>query len=130
VIALDTNLVVRLVVDDDPRQAARVVRLIKREEVYLPKTVVLECEWVLRYAYGLEREVIHTALEKLLGLTHLTVEESDTVHQALSWYAEGLDFADALHIASSRRADAFATFDRQLRRRARQLQTTPEVIAP
>jgi len=130
VIALDTNLVVRLLTNDDPRQAARVARLIERETVYLPKTVVLESEWVLRHAYRLEPEVIRTALEKLLGLAQLTVEEGDTVHQALAWYGEGLDLADALHLASSRSADAFATFDRRLRSGARRLKTTPAVIAP
>ncbi len=129
-IALDTNLVVRLVTNDDPRQASRVAKLVEREEVYLPKTVVLESEWVLRHAYGLEREVIRTALEKLLGLARLTVEAGDTVHQALAWYGEGLDFADALHLASSRRVDAFATFDRRLRSVARRLKTTPPVVAP
>ena len=129
-IALDTNLVVRLVTNDDPRQAARVARLIEREEVYLPKTVVLESERVLRHAYGLEPEVIRTALGKVLGLAQLTVEESDTVHQALAWYGEGLDLADALHLASSRRADAFATFDQRLRSRAQRLNTTPVVAAP
>jgi len=130
VIGLDTNLVVRLVTNDDPRQAARVARLVEREEVYLPKTVVLESEWVLRHAYGLEPTVIRTALEKLLGLAQLTVEEGDRVHQALTWYGEGLDFADALHLASCRRVDAFATFDRRLRSRARRLKTTPPVVAP
>jgi len=130
VIALDTNLVVRLVTNDDPRQAARVARLIEREAVYLPKTVVLESEWVLRHAYGLEPEVIRAALEKLLGLAQLTVEEGDTVHQALAWYGAGFDFADALHLASSRCTDAFATFDQRLRRGARRLKTTPAAIAP
>ncbi len=129
-IGLDTNLVVRLLTNDDPRQAARVARLVEREEVYLPKTVVLESEWVLRHAYGLEPTVIRTALETLLGLPQLTVEGADQVHQALTWYGEGLDLADALHLASSRRADTFATFDRRLRSGARRLKTTPPVVAP
>ncbi|RMF86012.1 MAG: type II toxin-antitoxin system VapC family toxin [Nitrospirae bacterium] len=128
--ALDTNLVVRLLVNDDPRQAARVVHLIQRERVFLPKTVLLECEWVLRHAYGLDRGVILGAFEKLLGLDHLTVEDGAAVEQALAWYAQGLDLADALHLASSQGASAFATFDLRLRRRARRLEAQPRVVAP
>lgn len=128
--ALDTNLVVRLLTNDDPRQASRVAALVDQDTIFLPKTVLLESEWVLRYAYNLERPVIHAALLKLLGLATLTVEDSETVLQALAWYGEGLDLADALHLASSRSADAFATFDRKLRNRAKRLNDAAAVVEP
>jgi len=50
--------------------------------------------------------------------------------QALAWYGEGLDLADALHLASSRSADAFATFDRKLRNRAKRLNDAAAVVEP
>jgi len=130
VTALDTNLVVRLLTNDDPRQASRVAALVDREAVFLPNTVLLESEWVLRYAYDLARPVVHAALVKLLGLASLTVEDGETVSQALAWYSEGLDLADALHLASSRSADAFATFDRKLQNRTKGLTGAIAVVAP
>jgi predicted nucleic acid-binding protein len=52
------------------------------------------------------------------------------IARALDWCGQGLDFADALHLASSGRAEAFATFDRALRRRARAVTGTVPVVAP
>jgi predicted nucleic-acid-binding protein len=57
VIAVDTNVIVRLVANDDPAQSPRAARLFAREDVYVPKTVVLETEWVLRVAYELTPDV-------------------------------------------------------------------------
>ena len=63
-IALDTNLIVRLLTNDDPHQAQKAARLIDRHRVYVPKTVLLETEWVLRYAYYLEPGTINAAFRK------------------------------------------------------------------
>ncbi|TVS14162.1 MAG: type II toxin-antitoxin system VapC family toxin [Wenzhouxiangella sp.] len=117
-IAIDTNVLVRLVTNDEPNQAARAARLFGRQDVFMAKTVLLESEWVLRYAYGLSRETIAKALRGALGLPRVTVEDADAVALALEHFEAGLDFADALHWASSRRADRFVTFDKKLIRRA------------
>ena len=129
-IALDTNVVVRVLTNDDPAQARRATRLLTREEVFLPKTVVLESEWVLRHAYGLDRSVISRAFRKFLGLPTVSAEHSSAMDQALAWYDEGLDLADALHLASAREAGAtgFATFDRECARKARKLSDARIVI--
>jgi predicted nucleic-acid-binding protein len=66
-IAVDTNVVVRFLTNDEPRQARRAANLFHREEVLLPRTVLLECEWVLRHAYGIGREVIAEACPSLDG---------------------------------------------------------------
>jgi predicted nucleic-acid-binding protein len=129
-IALDTNLIVRLLTNDEPQQAQKIVRLIDRHQVYVPKTVLLETEWVLRYAYALEPGTINVAFRKLVGLATLSVEDPIAVATAIEWRAMGLDFADALHLASSRPAQGFASFDRDLQRRTRQLRQAVEVIAP
>ena len=83
------------------------------------KTVILETEWVLRYAYEIETSRIIEGLKRLLGLPNVSVEDSDTVTQAISWFEDGLDFAGALHLASSKRADKFVTFDRAFAKKAR-----------
>jgi predicted nucleic-acid-binding protein len=115
VTAVDTNVVVRVVTQDDPDQLEAALTVFRRGPLFLSKTVLLETEWVLRYCYKLSREAIRGTFQKLLGYPRLQVEDRDRVLQALDWYVEGLDFADALHLASSRgSARRFATFDREL----------------
>lgn len=113
-IALDTNVVVRLLTGDDPRQSRRVVRVLAEQQIWISKTVLLETEWVLRRAYQLEPAVIRKSFEKLLGLPTLAVEDEPAVVLALEAHEAGMDFADALHVASSGDAEAFVTFDRKL----------------
>jgi predicted nucleic-acid-binding protein len=125
-IAVDTNVLVRLLTQDDTIQADRAAALFEREEVYICKTVLLETEWVLRFSYGLESLVILKALTNLLGLPHVTVEDNPVVVKALSLFESGMDFADALHLASSKSAIQFVTFDERLKKRAANF--NPQVI--
>jgi predicted nucleic-acid-binding protein len=78
------------------------------------KSVILETEWVLRHAYGIDSATILDGLTTLFGLKNVTVEDSWTVRQCLTWYGQGFDFADALHLASGAKASRFATFDKKL----------------
>lgn len=117
-IAIDTNVVVRLLTNDDPAQAARAADLLARERVLVPKTVLLETEWVLRYSYELAPSVVLAAFRKLLGLPQVAAEDATAIARALELYEGGMDFADALHLASARAATAFATFDTRLAKRA------------
>jgi len=71
-IAVDTNVLVRLLTGDEPEQAWRSGELFARHRVFVPKTVVLETEWVLRYAYRFEPEAVVTGLRKLFGLVNVT----------------------------------------------------------
>jgi predicted nucleic-acid-binding protein len=111
VIAADTNVIVRLLTGDEPRQTARARGLFETETVFLPKTVILEAEWVLRRLYRLERLPIIRALEALLSLPNVRCEDEPVVRRALAWSRENLDFADALHLASRASAERFVTFD-------------------
>jgi predicted nucleic-acid-binding protein len=116
--AVDTNVLVRLLTGDDAEQTKRVAALFKRETIYVPKTVLLETEWVLRRLYGLERKAVVNAFRKVSGLANVEIENPLVVTQALQWCDDGLDFADALHLASSRSSEKFATFDVQLKKSA------------
>jgi predicted nucleic-acid-binding protein len=118
VIAIDTNVVVRLLTNDDPAQAARAADLLARERVLVPKTVLLETEWVLRYSYELPSSAVLAAFRKLLGLPQVAAEDATAIARALELYEGGMDFADALHLASARDTTAFATFDTRLAKRA------------
>jgi predicted nucleic-acid-binding protein len=127
VIGLDTNVVVRVLTRDDPVQAERAARLFAGGRLWLAKTVLLECEWVLRSAYSLQPTTILAAFRSLLGYPPLEVEDKPAVLRALRWYEAGLDFADALHLASLDATDRFASFDRGLAQRAAELDEAPAV---
>lgn len=129
-IALDTNVVVRFLTRDDPAQAIRAKALIETGAAFVPRTVVLETEWVLRTIYRFKRDAIAAGLTRLLGLPGVEIEDRPTVARALDWCRQGLDFADALHLASSVQAQAFATFDRALQRKARGIAGAVPVVAP
>jgi predicted nucleic-acid-binding protein len=138
VIGLDTNVLARYFVaeaDVDPatdaqRQAAR--QLIESgQPLFLPKTVALELEWVLRGYYGFAAAQVDAVFSVLLGLPFLTPEDRPALEQALAGLRAGLDFADALHHASCRRCEAIASFDdRGFARRIRQLNLPPRVVVP
>jgi predicted nucleic-acid-binding protein len=117
-IAVDTNVLVRLLTWDDPVQGAQAKALLSAQDVFVAKTVLLETEWVRRSLYGLDRQRIIAALRGLLGLQRLRCEDSAAVTQALDCAELGLDFADALHLCSSAGAPRFATFDERLHKRA------------
>lgn len=127
-LAVDTSAIVRIVTNDDPEQARRAVALFERERIFIAKTVLLEVEWVLRFSYQLPREVIAPTLRKVIGLPPVAVEDPDEVFIALDGYEQGLDFADALHLASSGSADGFATFDQKMVKRAGTLQAIEIVL--
>ncbi len=120
-IALDANILVRVVTADDPRQLKAAVAVMESGPLWVSKTVLLETERVLRYCYELSRAAILGALQGLLGYQALEVESRGTVLRAFRWYEKGMDFADALHLASSADADRFATFDRELAKLAKSL---------
>ena len=119
-IAIDTNVLVRLLTGDDAAQTSRATALFEQGDIYLGKTVLLETEWVLRFSYELSRPAIIAALKNVLGLPQVTAEDSFAVADALTLFESGMDFADALHLASSREAAQFATFDARLKKRADQ----------
>lgn len=126
-IALDTNVIVRALTQDQPAQARKAAALLRSDALHVSKTVLVEVEWVLRKAYGFPADRIHDALVRFVGLNGLSVEDRPAVVRALDWHARGLDFADALHLASSAAASAFATFDGALARGASKAQAQPPV---
>lgn len=112
--APDTNLVVRLLVDDDPAQTRVARRFFSDQPLYFPVTVLLESEWVLRAVYGHERERIVMALRMMIRLANAATEDEDQVLSALAHYEQGFDFADALHLSRLPADTTFASFDRSL----------------
>ncbi len=130
-IALDTNILARYLLDDEPAQARAARRLLAdtKAEYWIPVTVVLELAWVLRKGDA-PRSVVMERLRDLLSLRNLRVQNADLVFQALRWAAQGMDLADALHLVLSGKAERFATFDEALVKLARKLGVQPTVSAP
>ena len=124
-ISADTNVIVRLLTGDDPTQLKRAEALFSREEVLVTPTVLLECEWVLRYAYRFKPTEIVRAFESLLGLPNVYPQEPVVILTAIEWHKQGLDFVDALHLAKSQEAEAFVTFDKKLVRAASRASNIP-----
>lgn len=130
--SLDTNVLARYYVQDEPRQGAIATRIMTSEpELFVSRTVVAELEWVLRGYYEIKPDQIHAVLTHLLGLGNVTIEQADAVETALRYYQQGVDFADALYLASSQHCSMLLTFDdRKFARRARRLGLKPPVTVP
>lgn len=129
-IAIDTNVVVRFIADDDAEQSPRARRLVAEHSVWVPLTVILETAWVLRRTYRFAPAQLARALRGFAGISGVTLESPDLVAQALAWFERGMDFADALHLAAAGRCAAFATFDAALARAAADAPSAPPVRAP
>lgn len=109
-IALDTNLLVRLLTNDDARQAAKVEAWLSdnatpRSPAYVDHVVLCELAWVLERSYGYGRAHVHQALSALLEHGQLKLESPGLVRQALLLYADGpADFSDYLLAARTQAA--------------------------
>jgi predicted nucleic-acid-binding protein len=123
--AIDTNLVVRFLTADDPELAKVARKVIEAGDVFVGTTVVLETVWVLRAGYQFNAAQIASALQGLGGLPGVTMEEPLHIAQAVAWLSNGMDFADALHLARSEHCTAFVTFDRKLAKSAKGLAAIP-----
>jgi len=121
VIAVDTNVVVRLLTGDDARQTERASALFRTDEVWLSKSVILETEWVLRSLYHFRGRQLSAAMLALTSLATVRVEDPAAVSKALEWTTLGMDFADALHVASMGESARFVSFDEKLVKRAKGL---------
>lgn len=118
-IALDTNILVRLLVGDDAAQVAAVSHALgTRDDVLVLDTVLLETVWVLQSVYGASRQDVVAGIEHVLSLG---IAQTPTAEHALRWFAEGMDFADALHLASActARCNTLLSFDERFARAAR-----------
>ncbi len=110
-IAIDTNIIVRFLTHDDEIQFKKSLALFENHDIFISNSVILETEWVLRYAYNFEPKVISEAFSKLFGLSNVHLSNSVLIAQALEWHIQGLDFADALHLSQCQKYTQFYTFD-------------------
>lgn len=132
--ALDTNVLARFFInDEDDREAARqrpAAIAALSSPVFVPVSVILEFEWVMRGFYGLAHKDIQRVFESLCGLENVQIEDRGIVLAALNAYQQGLDFADALHLARADFCSTFLSFDQRLKKRAKTAGLSPAVETP
>lgn len=127
---VDTNVLARFLLADDPAQHRRSLAALEAEEdIFVPVTVLLELAWVLSARLATRAEIT-SALRKIVALPRARAQHPEAVRRALDWMDAGLDFADAFHLALSERTDRFRSFDANLSRRAARLGARPPVAAP
>lgn len=118
--AVDTNVLVRLLVDDDEDQVRHARAFLRSEgPAWVSLIVVAEVSWVLVSAYAFDRRGLATAIESLLSLSVIELEEPAVVASALDAFrSSAADFGDCLILACARRANRLplATFDTDLGR--------------
>lgn len=118
---LDTNVLVRFLVKDDPDQAAQAVSFMRtactaEDPCHVNRIVLCELEWVLESAYGYPRSTVADAIGRILRTSELLVEDADEAWAALRAYREyGADFSDCLlgQTNLGRGCESTATFDRR-----------------
>ena len=98
--------------------------------MFVPVSVILEFEWVMRGFYALSRKDIQRIFESLCGLEHVQIEDRGIVLTALNAYQQGLDFADALHLARADFCNTFLSFDQRLKKRVKAAGLSPAVETP
>jgi predicted nucleic-acid-binding protein len=126
--AVDTNVLARYYLRDDAVQARVADRILSDGDVFVPKTVMLELEWVLRSVVEQPADKVMDCLEHLIALPGITIEDHDEVEAALRHCRQGIDFADALHLAASHACSELLTSDdRGYARRAAKLGVKPPV---
>ena len=126
-LAVDTNVVVRLLVNDDARQGAMARRLFESDEIWIGVTVLLEAAWVLESVYELNSYDTVKALRGLLGLPNVRVEGSGAVAAALDAACGELELADALHLLRAPEDAESVTFDRGLAKAGRKVRPVRQV---
>lgn len=113
--SIDTSVLVRLLANEDTDQNYIAQSVVANGALVLP-TVILEAIWVWQRRYKLAVGEICAQLRELTTVPTLEVVDISAVLWALDRFEQGADFPDMLHLALSRTADSFATFDKRLAR--------------
>jgi len=127
-VVVDTNVLVRYLVKDDEVQTEIATKFLANNDCLVLKTILLETVWVLssKTAYRFSREVVIKRIKHLFKLPRVFAEDFEQVRTALIWYKDGMDFADALHLAASE--NSFVTFDEKMVKKASQIATDYNLI--
>lgn len=120
IVSIDTNVLVRFLVKDEAatEQCRSAKQVFERQAVFIPESVFLETEWVLRAVYSVPQGEIHSAFTKLLNLAEVLLPDRSALKQVLTYFESGFDFADAWHLVRSE-GHEMKTFDAEFIKKAR-----------
>jgi predicted nucleic-acid-binding protein len=129
-LAVDTNVLARALVDDGSEQGRRSRSLLSEKEVFIPDSVLLETEWLLRSVMKLDRTHINQTFATLVASANMSFSNRSGIADVVAWHGEGLDFADAMHLRASGGCDGLASFDADFKRRAKKIAGTVPIVMP
>ncbi len=119
--ALDTNILVRYLTQDDEPQFLKVLQMLnrKRATFFTCDLVIVETAWVLGEVYGWTPEEVADAFSRLATIPNLIFENENRLRASLKAFRDGADLADELIVRTSRDlgANELATFDKGVIRR-------------
>lgn len=112
-----------LEIENNPKSVQQkiIATKILSKPVYVSLTVILEFEWVMRGVYKLDKPTILNIYRALQRLPTVTIEDKAILDNVLLLFEQGLDFADALHLAQTLSLQGFITFDNNFYKRAKKL---------
>ena len=131
--SLDTSVLVRYYTADDAAlYKAAVAQLTKEPMLFVPKSVVQELWWALTKTkkYEFSPEKVNRVITHLEGLRNIVIEDAEAVTAALVAQRDGMDFPDALHLASSGGCTEMLTFDAGFAKTAKRLNLKPPCVIP
>ena len=129
-LAVDTNVLARALVDDGSEQARRSRTLLSDKEIFVPDSVLLETEWLLRSVMNLDRSQINRTFATLVASTNIRFSNRRGVADVVASHSAGLDFADAMHLHASDGCDGLASFDADFKRRAKKIPGAIPIVTP
>ncbi|WP_419808087.1 type II toxin-antitoxin system VapC family toxin [Sphingomonas sp.] len=115
--AVDTNILARYIVGDDPDQSPRATAVLATP-CFVSDTVLLETAWLLSSRFDFDRADLAATLQDIIQLPSLTVSDRIMMRWAIERFAAGADFADMMHLVGARHADVFISFETRLKAQA------------
>ena len=128
-IAVDTNIIVRFLTADEPKQYAAVLKLFRNNEIWISHSVLLETAWVLQGIFDLSRDQLHPLLSDLINLENVEMENYEIAAASLEAFHTGMDLADALHLTTANANNLpFYTFDKALVKHSKKTQSDANLL--
>ncbi len=122
---IDTNILARVIVRDDPLQA-KLAEAALQDLVFISLTVLMETVWLLTSRFRMSRGDIVQSLHDIFSLSTVVIEQEAHVNWALQRFHAGAGFADMIHLIANQHTSAFLTFDKTMVQEAGS--STPLVI--
>lgn len=115
--SVDTNILVQAFWGENSLQAQKASKLMEEASIFVPITVILETEWVLRARYKIPKQIILETFNILDSVANVVIQDDGKFREAMALWETGLDFADALHLALSNDCEKLISFDKQFANR-------------